>query len=91
MSTTAAFVDPISRKTCRLVVPTDGRVYPNRGEPKIGIEHNNCPELADLSIELDAFYCRACQWNGRISGAWAVDVIEAAMAAIPSDQSGPQR
>jgi hypothetical protein len=29
-----------------------------------------------LSIDLDAFYCPVCRWNGRVSGAWCVHVIE---------------
>jgi hypothetical protein len=72
------FVDPISGEDVALVVPAGGRVCPSPGEPKIGVEHPRCDNLADLAIELDAFYCPRCQWNGRISGAWAVDVIEAA-------------
>lgn len=78
MSTTATFLDPISNRVCALVVPADGRVFPSEGESKIGVAHDDCEELADLSIELDCFYCRTCGWNGRISGAWAVEIIEAA-------------
>ena len=35
-------------------------------------------QLADLAIELDAFFCPACHRNGRVSGAWCLDVIEEA-------------
>ena len=71
-----AFVDPIRDCECVLVVPPDGRVFPSHGEPKIGVEHPGCTQAADLSIELDAFYCTTCRWNGRVSGAWCVDMIE---------------
>lgn len=74
--TKTTFTDPISGETCILVVPPYGRVFPSHGEAKIGVGHPRCSELADLAIELDAFYCPACRWNGRISGAWALDVIE---------------
>lgn len=71
------FSDPIRGQTCALVIPPDGRVFPSGAEPKIGIAHPGCDNLADLSIELDAFYCQVCRWNGRVSGAWCVDMIEA--------------
>jgi len=72
----AKFVDPISSQWCVLVIPEGGRLYPGDGDPKIGIRHPDCPEVADLSVELDAFYCPTCGWNGRVSGAWCVDLIE---------------
>ena len=68
-----AFTDPIRHRECVLVIPPDGRIF---DEPKIGVAHPDCDTLADLSIELDCFYCQACQWNGRVSGAWCVDMIE---------------
>lgn len=61
------FTDPISGQVCIVMFPTAG------GLP--GIDHPNCATLADLSIELDAFYCPTCQMNGRISGAWCADLI----------------
>ncbi len=66
------FVDPVRDSPCALVIPDDGRLF---REPKIGIAHPNCDTLADLSIELDAFYCPACAWNGRVSGAWCAEMI----------------
>lgn len=69
--------DPIRHHNVTLVIPDGGRIFPSDGEPKIGIEHPGCDQLADLSVELDAFYCQACKWNGRVSGAWAVDRIQA--------------
>ena len=71
------FTDPISGKICVLVIPPAGRVHPTAGQPKIGVDHPGCDQLADVAVELDAFYCPACRWNGRVSGAWAVDQIEA--------------
>jgi hypothetical protein len=69
------FTDLASGAECELVIPLGGRVYPRDGEPQIGVAHPECAELADLAVELDAFYCRFCQWNGRISGAWAAGLI----------------
>ena len=44
------------------------------------VEHPGCEELGDVSADLDAWYCTACSRSGRISGAWAVDMWEAADA-----------
>lgn len=68
---TAPFTDPVSGARCVLVVVPGGGVVP-------GVVHPRCDRLADLSLELDAFWCPACRWNGRVSGAWAHDVITAA-------------
>lgn len=72
------FRDPIADGWCELVVPPGGKVYPEASEPKIGVAHPRCNALADLAIELDAFFCAACHRNGRISGAWCLEVIEEA-------------
>ena len=74
----AAFTDGARAAECTLVIPPAGRVYPAADEPKIGVEHPGCPAVADLALELDAFWCPLCRWNGRISGAWAADLIAAA-------------
>lgn len=76
------FTDLVHWAECTLVIPPGGVVYPGPGQPKIGVEHPGaageaCIVLADLAIELDAFYCRLCQWNGRVSGAWCLDQIDA--------------
>jgi hypothetical protein len=71
----AAFTDPVSGEECALVVPPGGGVFPLGGQAKIGIAHPRCAELADLEVGLDAFWCPACRWNGRVSGGWCVDVI----------------
>jgi hypothetical protein len=71
----AAFTDPVSDEECALVIPPDGRVFPTTRQAKIGVAHPRCDELADLAIELDAFWCPACKWNGRVSGAWCADMI----------------
>lgn len=51
----------------------------------VGVEHQRlddlsnvvpCDDLADVSFALDAFFCRTCGRNGRISGAWALDRAE---------------
>ena len=72
----AAFTDLVHGAECALVIPPGGSVYPRPGEPRAGVAHPGCPELADLAIELDAFYCRLCRWNGRVSGAWCLDLID---------------
>lgn len=72
LDTTAwvGFVDPIHADArVHLVIGTDGLR---------GVGHPDCDQLADVSLELDAFYCSACRWNGRVSGAWVVDQLEAA-------------
>ena len=74
----AAFTDPASNAECALVIPPGGRVYPRPGEAKTGVAHPGCPAIADLAIGLDAFWCPKCGWNGRISGAWAGDMIAGA-------------
>lgn len=63
------FVDPITRQTVVLQASKD--------RTAMGVEHGDCDRLADVSAELDAFYCTKCQWNGRISGAWFMDMLEA--------------
>lgn len=70
------FADGVSGEECTLVIPLDGRIFPRPGESKIGIRHPGCVELADVSPELDAFFCPACRWNGRVSGAWCNRKIE---------------
>ena len=66
------FVDSISGESCSIVHnPSLG--WWNGG---MGVEHPRCLQLADLSPDLDAFYCTACQWNGRVSGAWAIEIRE---------------
>lgn len=62
------FTDPISHRACTLHVQ----------EGFMGVEHPGCDQLADVAITLDAFFCRSCTHNGRISGAWASDLYVAA-------------
>lgn len=63
------FTDPISGRWVTLVITGD-----HYGDA--GVRHPDCPRLADISPELDAFYCPACGWNGRISGVWFYDLWE---------------
>jgi hypothetical protein len=77
------FTDPVTGRECVLCIPPGGRVYPLPGQPKTGVRHPGCDHLADLSVSLDAFWCRACLWNGRVSGAWAIEMIRKVR------QSGP--
>ena len=61
------FRDPITGLKCELIAI-----------PETGVAHPRCTTLADLCIELDAFYCPDCRMNGRISGAWAMKLVEIA-------------
>jgi hypothetical protein len=67
------FPEPISGEARILVVPPGGSL---RGSPRIGVEHPGCQALADVSLELDAFYCSRCKATGRVSGAWALGRME---------------
>jgi hypothetical protein len=42
-----------------------------------GVEHPDCIYRAEVSPELDCFFCTHCGWNGRISGAWFMDLLMA--------------
>lgn len=66
------FIDPVSHQPVVLHVSTDITAC--------GVEHPDCDQLADVSPNLDAFYCRCCRWNGRISGAWFADLFRAERA-----------
>ena len=62
------FTDPISGREC-VVHLGDG--------DDVGIEHPDCEYRAEVTPELDCFFCRHCKHNGRISGAWFVDLLMA--------------
>jgi hypothetical protein len=79
------FTDLVSGRECTLVIPPDGRVFPKPGEPKIGIRHPGCDELADVVVGADAFFCTGCRWGGRVPGAWCVDMIERSRAGKQVD------
>jgi hypothetical protein len=66
MSTAHAFTDPITNREVTLIVGEE--------MDATGVRHPGCPALAHVSPDLDAFYCAACRWNGRISGAWFMDL-----------------
>ncbi len=61
------FTDPVSGRECTLITAPGSLSR---------VKHPGCPALADVSPELDAFYCRSCGWNGRVSGAWALDMAQ---------------
>ncbi len=60
------FTDPISRQVCTLHVQGGW----------VGIEHPGCDQIADPAVSLDSFYCPSCGFNGRVSGAWVVDMAD---------------
>lgn len=66
-----SFTDPVSGRQVTLVFGPEP-LTPYDGNH--GVRHPDCPELAPVSPDLDCFYCSACQWNGRISGAWFMDL-----------------
>jgi hypothetical protein len=74
MATDRVFTDLISRRECVLRVGLGvDRLRP--GLPGAVVLHGECPTPADVSPDLDCFYCPDCRWNGRISGAWVMDVL----------------
>lgn len=64
------FVDPISGQTVTLHIT--GSQYGDAG-----VGHPGCDHLAEVYPDLDAFYCPSCGWNGRITGAWFMDLWQA--------------
>ncbi len=69
------FTDPVSGRTVTL----------HMGPEDYGVEHGTCLYRAEVSPHLDAFYCTGCGWNGRISGAWFMDLLTAGGAEEPTD------
>jgi len=67
------FTDPISGQTVTLVNRPDRWWW----EGGVGVEHGGCNLLADVFADLDCFSCPVCGWNGRVGGAWVVDIVEA--------------
>lgn len=55
-------------------VANDVNVTLHTDEP-VGVSHPDCDQRADVFPQLDAFFCTKCQWNGRISGAWFLDLL----------------
>lgn len=80
--TVRRFTDVVSGAECELVIAADGCVSRKPGEPKTGIRHPDCDQLADISVGLDAFYCTTCHHGGRVSGSWCLDMIEAAKLVV---------
>lgn len=65
------FTDPISNRVCTLhVAPAEDFWLAAK------VQHPDCTGLADVSADLDCFYCQVCRWNGRVGGAWVVDLWE---------------
>lgn len=63
------FTDPICEATCTLHVAPWLDFW-----LAAKVEHPGCTHLADVSADLDCFYCQTCRWNGRITGAWVFDL-----------------
>lgn len=73
------FVDVISGTT--YVVAVDQGV-PFFDSAKV--EHPGCEGRADVSADLDCFYCTVCRLSGRISGAWVFDLWNGAYNGRPA-------
>jgi hypothetical protein len=67
------FTDLVSGRTCAVVIGPATDLF----DGETGVAHPGCDQLADISINLDAFYCRVCRYSGRVSGAWVVDLLRA--------------
>lgn len=65
-----SFVDPVKGVERELVVLIGAPVF-----EALKVEHG-CTDLADVSANLDAWFCPVCHAGGRISGAWAFDVYD---------------
>lgn len=59
------FTDPV----------TGGKVTVHFGDTA-GVEHPNCDYRAEVVPDLDAFFCRHCGRNGRISGVWFLELLD---------------
>jgi hypothetical protein len=57
------FVDPMQHLPFLLIICGS----------EIGVMHKGCRWGADVSIDLDSFFCHRCGCNGRISGAWVLE------------------
>ena len=67
MVTRYAFTDPIRNTRVTLMIDPAARLF-----DALTVAHPHCESRADVSANLDAFYCQSCGWNGRINGRWAV-------------------
>lgn len=63
------FMDGVRGDECTLLVDPTLPLFEG-----LKVVHTGCSELADVSADLDAWFCTACQRSGRVSGAWAVDM-----------------
>lgn len=61
------FTEPVHDVNCILVIPvTASRM--------VTVLHPHCSNGADISPDLDAFFCPDCGYNGRISGKFVYDM-----------------
>ena len=72
------FIDGVSRRHCTLVIDPAKPLWDGGAV----VQHPDCEHPADVSVDLDCFYCQSCRWNGRISGAWAYDLYVQSQEAI---------
>ena len=59
------FIDPVSGRECAA----------HFGDAP-GVEHPGCEYRGEVYPDLDAFCCYECGWNGRLNGAWFLDLLE---------------
>lgn len=60
------FTDPTTGAECTLVIDETAA-----GEH--GVEHPGCTTLADVVVQLDAWWCSDGDHHGRVDGAWATE------------------
>lgn len=73
------FTDPITGRDVTLVIMG---ADPSFWDGTIGVKHPGCDALAIVSPDIDAFFCTTCYWNGRVTGAWAVDMARSAAPGV---------
>lgn len=81
------FTDPVSGRDFVLDIGTEqSRPYDGTN----GVEHD-CNggrlALADVSPELDSFYCSKCGAGGRVSGAWFMDLWTVERASTDTEDA----
>lgn len=70
----------MSGVTATLLIPADATGPYSAG---VGVAHQGCYVLADVSPALDSVYCSDCGLNDRVSGAWVMEQFEDPAAPVP--------
>lgn len=65
-----SFIDPVKGVERELVVLIGAPAF-----DALCVDHG-CSDLGNVSADLDAWFCPVCHAQGRISGAWALEVYD---------------